>query len=244
MAATKKSEAEIAAIASEYETGTPVEELAKKHGVTEVQIYSWAGGTRYLATDVLHHYLFNASGISRRTLNILCFTGLFIFGWLIGVAYNLLGFKGWQFFVPIFVASILVAAGQQIGVYLIFPAIAYYISGWFGANVTLTKLVRTGKKRIAEIDLSNGGAAERIEIAVIQQKLLHEPEEALRNLEAGIETSCNDSKYLLAAAKASEQLGAIEMADRYLTKTIESSANAEYAEEISKLKKKLANSKK
>jgi len=51
----------------------------------------------------LQEYVLKAEGLSRKGLNIMCFIGVFIFGVLLGVAFDMLGKKrqGWFYLVPI-----------------------------------------------------------------------------------------------------------------------------------------------
>ena len=53
--------------------------------------------------EELNNYVVNAGGIGRMGLNIMCFIGVFIFGWLLAVAFDSLGKKGtgWFYLVPI-----------------------------------------------------------------------------------------------------------------------------------------------
>ena len=99
----------------------------------------------------LDNYGLKDQGISRSGLNIMCFIGVFIFGWLLLVAFDQLGKKdkGWLYIVPILFLLFLSLKGTaELG----FIAPIIYVVGWIHANVVLSRYQSLAKQRIAVID--------------------------------------------------------------------------------------------
>jgi hypothetical protein len=99
----------------------------------------------------LNHYVMDTTGIGRKGLNIMCFIGIFIFGWLLAIVFDELGKKGkgWFYIVPII--GILVISRQSETILGILAPIIYII-GWIHANLILSRYQSLARKRIMEID--------------------------------------------------------------------------------------------
>lgn len=112
--------------------------------------------SRLPETKKLYDYLFHAPGIGRKGLNIMCFIGVFIFGWLLASAFDMLGKKalGWLYFVPI-ILGLVFAQQEEPAFWFITPIL--YIVGWIHANLILSGYQSIARKRIAEIDQTSGG---------------------------------------------------------------------------------------
>ena len=80
--------------------------------------------------------------ISRLSLNLMAFIGLFIFGWLIAVVFDKLGRRGlgWAYLVPVLAMGSL---SRQVDVGFAFGAFLIYVVAWFHANMILSSLEAT-----------------------------------------------------------------------------------------------------
>ena len=124
----------------------------------------------------LRNYVSKAKGISRKGLNITCFIGVFIFGWLLAVAFEYLGKKrlGWLYVIPIIV--FLVNSRDGFIPAKVLAAVTYVI-GWVHANAVLSGYRATARRWIAQID---GLPAEQrtidrlLEKGILQSKVLSE----------------------------------------------------------------------
>ena len=90
-------------------------------------------------------------GISRKAINIIAFAGLFIFGWLITIAFDLLGkgkTGGWYF--KALLVTLLIARffAPPLGIL----ALIIYITACIHANLLLSHYKKLARERIAEID--------------------------------------------------------------------------------------------
>lgn len=128
----------------------------------------------------LQNYVYNARGLGRKQLNIMCLIGLFIFGWLLSVAFDLLGKsnRGWLYFVPLvlFINLSLLADPSLWGV-----TAFIYMSGWIEANRVLSRYQASARDRIEEIDRLSGDQLTidpLIEKGILQQKVLGNSEAA------------------------------------------------------------------
>jgi tetratricopeptide (TPR) repeat protein len=102
---------------------------------------------RDVGTLILHDYIMNSDGISRKELNIYCFLGLFIFGFLFRIVFDSLGKKvlGWLYFLSI-ILLILISIFSEYN--LNFLAILLYIGGWGHANLILSQYQNFARKRV------------------------------------------------------------------------------------------------
>ncbi len=134
--------------------------------------------SRLPETKRLYDYLFHAPGIGRKGLNIMCFIGVFIFGWLLASAFDMLGKKvlGWFYFVPIILG--LIFAQQEEPVFWFITPV-FYVIGWIHANLILTGYQSIARRRIAEIDQQSCGQPttdEVLEKGIIQSKVFGQKE--------------------------------------------------------------------
>ncbi len=114
----------------------------KTRAPSPVQMFDWNGE--------LENYVRNAQGLSRKGLNIMCFIGVFIFGWLLAVAFDMLGKKiqGWFYVVPL-IACLAIARYQPI---LVLVGAIIYVVGWVHANMILSLYESLARQRVEEID--------------------------------------------------------------------------------------------
>jgi hypothetical protein len=124
----------------------------------------------------LNDYVLKAQGIGRKGLNIMCFIGIFIFGWLLAIAFDMLGKKGqgWFYVVPIIGCLVISQqAGPQVGIFA--PII--YIIGWIHANILLSLYQSSARNRIAQIDQLSGSESTidvTLEKGLLQSKVLRD----------------------------------------------------------------------
>ena len=128
----------------------------------------------------LNDYVLKAPGLGRKGLNIMCFIGVFIFGWLLAVAFQMLGKnkQGWFYVIPIIVC---LAISNQTGSHLWILGILIYVTGWVHANIVLSRYQVSARERIAQIDrLSEGQFTidAILEKGVLQSKVLADGEAA------------------------------------------------------------------
>lgn len=100
----------------------------------------------------LKKYLHNKEGlISRTSLNVTAFIGVFIFGWLITIVFDRLGKKGlgWGYFI---LCGFFAAGSVQINPAFGLIAALIYIGAWIHANIILSRYHSLARERIQEID--------------------------------------------------------------------------------------------
>lgn len=146
----------------------------------------------------LQDYVLKAQGLSRKGLNIMCFIGLFIFGWLLAVAFEMLGKKkqGWFYVVPIIVCLVISRqAAPALG--LVAPII--YIIGWIHANTILSGYQSSARDRIGQLDKLTGDhlTIDRVmEKGILQQKVLGDSETAALTLSKALQLPGGDGQLL------------------------------------------------
>jgi hypothetical protein len=109
-------------------------------------------------TKKLHNFLWNAEGLSRKTLNIMCLIGIFTLGIPFIWAYDRLGNKNLGFFYII--PTLLIAwitrhsfSEQSTSLLLVgFIPVVIYLLGCLNANIILSRNKHSGKNRINQID--------------------------------------------------------------------------------------------
>ena len=154
--------------------------------------------------EELQDYVLKAQGLSRKGLNIMCFIGVFIFGWLLAVAFEMLGKKkqGWFYVVPIIGCLVISReAGPAIG--LLAPII--YVIGWIHANAVLSGYQASARDRIGQIDRLSGDQVTIdavIEKGILQQKVLSAREAALSTLASALQMPGGDGQLLNLAGVA------------------------------------------
>jgi hypothetical protein len=148
----------------------------------------------------LQMYLFKASGTTRVGMNAMIGVGIFIFGWLLPVAFSNLGrgSLGWVYFVPVLLSAGLFRAGE--------PALGglaplIYICGWVHANVILSQYKRLARERVEQLDLHGGGVDSQLEKGLLLYKVLEAKEEGRLILHEAVEQP-GSSDALVSKAKA------------------------------------------
>ncbi len=144
--------------------------------------------------EELRNYVVKSPGISRATLNILAFVGIFVFGWLMLVNFNILGRRnlGLLYFVPTIALAI-----------LFWPlAIFVYIVGWIHANVILSRYKTAAKHRIISIDQKTMVETNDIlEKGVLLHKVLGDREQSLYVLTSALKMPGGDPQLLRLAGR-------------------------------------------
>jgi hypothetical protein len=146
----------------------------------------------------LRDYVLKEAGLSRKGLNIMCFIGLFIFGWLLTVAFNMLGKKnqGWFYVVPIIVC---LAISRQTETALGLVAVIIYIIGWVHANIVLSGYQSSARDRIGQIERLSGDQLTVdtiLEKGILQQKVLATSEAAISTLVKALQMPGGDVQLL------------------------------------------------
>jgi len=120
-------------------------------------------------------------GISRKALNITAFIGIFIFGWLIAVVFDMLGEGklGWRYLWPILISFMIARLfAPPIGAL----ALIIYIVAWIHANILLSHYQSLAKERLNEIE--NRKSAMDVDATIEKGALLGR---ALRNKQAALD---------------------------------------------------------
>ncbi len=135
--------------------------------------------------EELHNYVLNAQGITRAGLNVMCAIGLFIFGWLLVMAFNQLGkgARGWFYVVPV-IFFLVISRGEAAALWFIAPII--YIAGWVDANLVLSRYESQAKQRITEIEQnieSKQTTNMLLEKGLLYAKVLRNNEQAFTDLD-------------------------------------------------------------
>ena len=157
------------------------------------------GGSQEVADHVLQ-----GGGLGRVGLNIMCFIGVFIFGWLLAVAFDMLGKRrlGWIYIVPYIVC---LAGARLIEPRLAILALVIYVIGWVHANMVLSTHRSAARDRIAEIDrLPEGQVTVNavIEKGILQSNILADGEAATATLAQALQMPGGDAQMLNLAGVA------------------------------------------
>ncbi len=151
----------------------------------------------------LNNYGLHCKRITRRKLNVLCFFGLFVCGWLLlwvleGLGKKNLGYK----YLLLLVISFTVSSHDLSPISLV--ALAIYIIGWIHANLILSGYRKLAAERIIQIDSLK---KEDISIDVVLEKgmlqsnVLLEPEAAITSLMQGLAMPGGEPKLLNMAGR-------------------------------------------
>ena len=146
----------------------------------------------------LNDYVLNEQGLGRKGLNIMCFIGVFIFGWLLAVAFDMLGRKrqGWFYVIPIIICLVLSRQAEP-AIGILAPII--YIIGWIHANAVLSGYQSGSRDRIAQIDLLPGDQLTVdaiLEKGILQWKVLADTDAAVATLTKALQMQGGDAQLL------------------------------------------------
>lgn len=185
--------------------------------------------------EEFNNYLFKASGISRVSLNVMAFIGVFIFGWLMAVVYSHLGKgkQGWSYLIPMIIClSIGKNTGQAI---FIVVGIIIYITAWIHANMILSRYEWTAKERIAEIKNRNDTEIDpELEKGIIEYKILKEKEQAINTLSAAVKMPGGEPLPLYSAGRVMSDNDLFENAKVYFNRALENVNDAKLKKQIEK----------
>jgi len=148
-----------------------------------------------LKNHELDHYLLNARGISRIALNVMFVTCLFIFPWLIVVAFAYLGKArlGWAYCIPYYLLGYM---GFAEPAFIVF-AYVVHIAGWVHANRILTDYQGAARLRIIELDQKTDVEVNHLlEKGVLLYKVFREKDYASEVLNHAVQNKGGDP-YLL-----------------------------------------------
>ena len=148
--------------------------------------------------DDIYNFLTKARGISRAGLNIMCFIGAFIFGWLMAVVFNFLG-KGWIGWIYVVLILIIFRiSGEEPSVIMLIGGFIYIV-GWIHANMLLSNYILLANNRIDEINAipdNELSVNEILERGLLKLKLLRLKEEALIDFNKVTDLSGGDSQLM------------------------------------------------
>jgi len=152
----------------------------------------------------LQDYILKAQGLGRKGLNIMCFIGVFIFGWLLAVAFEMLGKKkqGWYYVVPI-IGCLVISRQTAPALGLVAPII--YIIGWIHANTVLSAYQSSARQRIGQLDMQTGDQLtidSVMEKGILQQKVLGDGATAVSTLGKALQMPGGDGQLLNMAGVA------------------------------------------
>jgi hypothetical protein len=184
----------------------------------------------------LNDYVLKAPGLGRKGLNIMCFIGVFIFGWLLVGAFDMLGKKkqGWFYVVPIIVCLAISRNAEPL-FGILAPII--YVVGWVHANVVLSGYQSSGRDRIAQIDLLAGDQLTIdtiIEKGIIQSKVLADGEAATATLTEALQMPGGDAQLLNLAGVALLANKRYAEAKQFLNRALSSSKDDALIKQIKK----------
>jgi tetratricopeptide (TPR) repeat protein len=186
--------------------------------------------------EELDNYVLKAQGISRVGLNIMCFIGVFIFGWLLAVAFEQLGKKGkgWLYVIPII--FLLVVSRQGAGELALIATIIY-IAGWIHANIILSRYESLAKQRISEIDRippSDLTADVLLERGLLRSKVLRQTEKALADFASAIQLPGGDPQLLNLAGGQYKAAKRFNEAKQFFDKALELTTDEALVKQIQK----------
>ena len=181
--------------------------------------------------EELNNYVMKAGGISREGLNIIFFIGLFIFGWLMTIAFDKLGKKGlgWLYFI-LFIFPL-------ISIVLIPLAILIYVVAWVHANRLLSRYESLAHARITDIDAlpSEGITADiLLEKGLLQQKVLRQQEQATATFTTVLPLPNSDPDLLNRAGVIFSRQGRYADAKRFFEKALPRARDEKLAKRIKK----------
>lgn len=211
--------------------------LLKERGV-EVTQHSIPSGHSPADYEELNNYVLKAQGISRSGLNIMCFIGVFIFGWLLAVAFDQLGKKGkgWGYLVPIiFIVAISRQGTAELGV--IAPII--YVIGWIHANVVLSRYQSFAKQRIAEIDQTPSSLQSLdvlLERGLLEAKVLHQTDQAMSDFTNVLQQPGGDPQMLNLAGVQLSKAKRFREARQFFDRALETANDQALVKQITKNK--------
>jgi len=182
----------------------------------------------------LNDYLLKAQGLGRKGLNIMCFIGVFIFGWLLVTAFNMLGKKrqGWFYVVPIIVC--LMISRLDAPAFGILASIIYVI-GWIQANVVLSGYQSSARDRIAQIDQLSGAQLTVdviMEKGILQSKVLADTDAAAATLTNALQMPGGDAQLLNLAGVGLFAKKRYAAAKQFFDKALSSAKNDELIKQI------------
>lgn len=190
-------------------------------------------------SEELNNYVLKAQGLSRAGLNVMCFIGVFIFGWLLIVAFDFLGKKGkgWWYGIPIII--ILVSARRGAGeLYFLAPII--YIAGCIHANLVLSRYESLAKQRISEIDgiqPDDQTTDVLLERGLLKSKVLRQTEKALGDLTEAIQLPGGDPQYLNVAGLQFSAAKRFKEAKQFFDRALELTTEKTLTKQIQKNQK-------
>ncbi len=121
----------------------------------------------------LKDYVLHASGMTRTTLNVTAFVGVFIFGWLIAVIFDSLGKKGrgWSYLILIAILVFGVAKFLPVAALL---GIAIYGVAWLDANLVLSGYKQAARQRLSAMSQQEASANAILERGLLLHKVLND----------------------------------------------------------------------
>ena len=188
--------------------------------------------------NALATYVLKAHGISRSGLNIMCFIGVFIFGWLLVVVFNQLGKKGigWLYIIPvIFFFSVSRSGPAELG----FIALTIYIAGWIHANAVLSNYKLLAGQRIAEIDempSRQQTANVILEKGLLEAKVMRRKDQALSDFVKVLQLHGGDPELLNLAGVHLSSAGRFSEAKQFFERALETAGDAALVSQIKKNK--------
>ena len=185
----------------------------------------------------LNAYVMNAQGITRKGLNIMCFIGIFIFGWLLKIVFEDLGKKsmGWLYIVLIVVFYFNSLHGDfSLSIFAPF----LYVIGWAHANFLLSNYQNLARKRIIALNNEPTSADNLLEKGILYQKVLNDKETAFSVFEEVLTKFEDGTPDLLnLGGKALLKIGSPKIAITFFDRALASTPEASMAELIKKNRK-------
>jgi hypothetical protein len=126
--------------------------------------------------DELNYFMLKSPGLSRARLNITCFIGLFIFGWLLVSVFDILGNKRTGYFY-IVLLWISLAISWTFTHWFGYIGVLIYFAGWVHANIILSNIRASAIDRLDAIDQLPGSQKKTdiiLEQGILEGKVLEE----------------------------------------------------------------------
>ena len=185
-------------------------------------------------TKEFNKYLTQGSGVSRKNLNIMCFTAIFVLGFLYSYIFTLLGKRWLSILYPTIVAGSSGVIGftgvePEVSIILTITLFIAYFAGWIHANIVLSRLNRQAHHRLNELAKQKSKTIDTLlEEGLILRLALSEKEESVKALYKAIKMVGGDMHLLNHAGVTMFCYGRFEVAMEFYDRAIQSSTDKKF----------------
>ncbi len=185
----------------------------------------------------------HAAGISRNLLNIFCFIGVFIFGWLLHLSFVLLGKRkiGLVYVFPILILFNLYRNGTIHPVTFYFWGPIVYLAGWVHVNMLLSRYQSLARKRIEAIEKVPAEQLtidELMEKGILKARVLRQSDQAMADFSDALQLPGGTPQLLLNVGVQLFEAKNFSCAKKFLERALERTTDNKLKKIITRQKKK------